>query len=116
VITQNKRIKQLGLTGIHPNSVMDTNPIISANKRGRKRHGALLVGADWKIETDSDLNIILYKRGGKHWRTEGYFLRLAEALSYLVDAEVRWSDLSDLRSVVSRIESLRNEIVGIAAK
>lgn len=114
-MAQKTLVKQLGLIGIHGNTMVANKPIISANQRGRRRHGALLVGAGWKIETDGDLNFILYRQGGKSWRAEGYFMTLTALLNYLVDAEVRRSDLSDLELVVKNIETLRREIVGIAA-
>jgi hypothetical protein len=115
-MAQTTLVKQLGLTGIHGNAVVANKPIISANQRGRRRHGALLVGADWKIETDGDLNLILYRQGGKSWRAEGYFMTLTALLNYLVEAEVRRSDLSDLEVAVGRIEALKKEIIGIAAR
>ncbi len=111
---QMRSVKQLGLTGIHGNTMVGNKPIISAIQKGRRRHGTLIIGSDWKVETDGDLNIILYRQGGKSWRTEGYFLTLSALLSYLVDAEVRRGDLSDLELAVKKIESLKREIIGIA--
>jgi hypothetical protein len=69
----------------------------------------LNIGRQWRIGADS-LNIILYRQKGKkgkeRWRTEAYFSTISNALTYLVDAEVRETGLRDLKEVAQKQDEL----------
>lgn len=75
-------------------------------KAGRRRHTGMFIGEDRKIDTDGDLNVIVFKRTGKSWRPDSYVSRLDQALRYLMDQQVRKSDLD-------KLEALKREIVGV---
>lgn len=103
--------------------VKDTRGSVRAAQRrsgigvpARKSNSGVIIGGRWKIQTGGDgLNVIVYRNQGKSWRAEAYVSTLAAALTWLVNQNVRESDLSDLKAVVARIEELRREIIGIAA-
>ncbi len=112
-----KTAKQLGLgDGIGKDTRIPSKGLTGKLQQpGRDKKG-LVIGGVWKIQGDGDLNIVLCKRGGTSWHREGYLMRLYHALKYLVDAEVRRADLVDLKATVERIEQIKTEIIGIAAK
>jgi hypothetical protein len=110
-----KATKQFALDGIGKDTRIPSKGLTGKLQQVGRAKAGLVVGGRWKIQGDGDLNIVLWKLGGKSWHSEGYFMTLAAALRYLVDAEVRQSDLSDLKATVERIEAIKREIVGIAA-
>ena len=71
----------------------------------------MLVGKDWKIESDS-LNVIVYKKsvskknGVIKWRPKAYFATLQSALKFLVKREVNETELKDLVSVNKKLGEL----------
>ncbi len=85
----------------------------------------MLVGKDWKIESD-EMNVTILRRSvarkGKHageetWTPEAYFSSLKNALEWLVDNEVQATGLKDLKIVLAKqaelyalIESVRGEV------
>lgn len=116
--TATRQIKQLGLEGVSGNHMVGTRVIsnpISGHTRGRKTLRALPIGDHWKLTTDGDLNITVWRRAGKGWEANGHYLRLETALCGLVDAEVRKSDLADLQGVVAVITELKRDILKLAA-
>jgi len=75
----------------------------------------MLIGKQWKIESDS-LNYILYKRrvvketGVEMWDVIGYYAFARNALKELVDMEVRGTGLEDFQKVVKKIAELKKLI------
>ncbi len=71
----------------------------------------MLIGTNYKVESDP-LNVILLRRRGKNkngtdkWSAEGYFATVKNALTYLVDAEVRGTGLVDLITVTKKQDEL----------
>jgi len=71
----------------------------------------MLIGDKYKIESDS-LNIIFFRRtkskknGSDRWRAEAYFATVKNALTYLVDMEVRETGLQDLKQVTKKQDEL----------
>lgn len=71
----------------------------------------MLIGDKYKIESDS-LNATVYRRakskkaGGDSWRAEAYFATVKNALTYLVDTEVRETGLRDLKQVTEKQDAL----------
>jgi len=71
---------------------------------------ALKIGKKYKIEAD-ELNVTVYqhhlsKTGGEYWRPIGYFTTPANALKFLVDLEVKRTELKDLETVTKKQEEL----------
>ncbi len=62
----------------------------------------------YKVE-GNELNVIVYKRGGKKkvtWSPEAYFATVEEALKYLVDVGVAETGLKELGTVVAKQKEL----------
>jgi len=72
----------------------------------------MLVGKDWKIESDS-MNVTLFRRwknkktGEDMWRAEGYFSSIHNALAALIEQGIRDTGLRDLVTVEQKIEELK---------
>ncbi len=73
----------------------------------------------WAIGADA-LNIILYHRGkskieGKEskWIASGFFSTLHNALTELVNQEVRDTDLASLKAVISKLDEIEKLIKGL---
>lgn len=81
----------------------------------------MLIGRDWKIETD-DMNVTISKRSivrkGKN-AGQGiripkvYFSSLQHALEWLVDNEVKASGLKDLQTVLAKQAELYSLIASL---
>ena len=82
----------------------------------------MLVGKDWKIETDS-LNVILYRRkvsdpnshltkvvGVERWVVSGYYSSVKSALHGMVEQGIRDADLVDLRVLDAKIDVLHQDV------
>ena len=75
----------------------------------------MLIGNDWKVESDS-LNVTLYRRRTikatpekpEHdaWSTEGYYATPQGALKSLLDMEVMETKLKDFKAVCQKQEEL----------
>ena len=74
----------------------------------------MLIGNNWKIETDAE-NVILLRRsvgktgkraGLETWTPAFYLATLQNALKFLVDLEVKETHLTDLRTVIKKQEEL----------
>ena len=71
----------------------------------------MLIGKNWKIESDS-LNITLYKKfihkksSKECWRPEAYFSSIKNALHYLMELEVRLTGMEDFKAVSTKIDEL----------
>jgi hypothetical protein len=79
--------------------------------------GKMKITPNWEIKTDT-LNFILChkvktKFGNENWKEEAYFRSPANALDYLVLAEVRGSGMKDLESVVAKINSIHKVIAAL---
>jgi len=81
----------------------------------------MLIGTKWKIEANK-YNILLYKKyaqikgknqGVEQWKVEGYFRTVAGALKFLVDSEVKETQLRDLKTVVAKQDELYKLIEGL---
>jgi hypothetical protein len=77
------------------------------------------INRNYKIESDN-FNVILSKReiskkapGKERWRTVGYYLNCESALKALVDMEIRGTGLKDFKTLVSRIQELKQSINGL---
>ena len=85
----------------------------------------MLIGKNWKIESDS-LNITLYKchnvkataKQPKHiyWTVEGYYSSIKNALEELVDYEVAETGLKDLNTVSQKQDKLYQLIEKLAER
>lgn len=78
----------------------------------------MLIGNNWKIESDS-LNVILSKKSrktkvGKFWATQGFYPNVKEALHALVDQEIKDTELVDIKTVNDKIEELHSLIDNLA--
>ena len=79
----------------------------------------MLIGKDWKITSDS-LNVTLERRKrvkGKdgepehdRWQVHGYYSTPESALNALVDLMVMESGMTDLKTVIKEINSVKNMI------
>ncbi len=79
----------------------------------------MLIGKNWKIESDS-LNVILSqkkrrtdKKTGKdydYWKLIGYYSTAENALHGLVNQGIRDTGLKDLETIVSKIDELHKAI------
>lgn len=76
------------------------------------------IGHKFKVESDS-LNVTLSRKITRKpkdklpyedWEVEGYFSNVANALKYLVNLEVKETELADLRVVVKKIDELEKLI------
>ena len=81
----------------------------------------MLIGNNWKIETDTE-NVILLRRsvaktgknaGQEKWTPAFYLATLQNALKCLVDIEVKETHLTDLRIVIKKQEELYKLIKGV---
>lgn len=82
----------------------------------------MLIGKKWKIEADS-MNVTLLRRGtarkGKNsgsetWIIVGHYSSVKNALKALVDQGARDTELTDLMTIVAKIEELHKLIEDIA--
>ncbi len=69
----------------------------------------MLIGKNWKIESDS-YDVILSKKHGTSWVDIGYFATVENALHELVNQGVRDSALKDLKAIVKAITDLQDMI------
>ncbi len=70
----------------------------------------MLIGKKYKVESEG-LNVVLYRKVDKSkkdeaWATVGFHGSVASALKALVKLEVADTDLSDLRTVLNRINEV----------
>lgn len=71
----------------------------------------MLIGKDWKIESDS-LNITISHRrkakktGKESWVVKGYYSTLSNALKGLADFEIKGTGLKDFKEVVKKQEEI----------
>ena len=79
----------------------------------------MLIGKNYKIESDP-LNVILYRRHRVQatdkkpahdiWSIEGYFSKIKQAFDFLVEHEVKLTDMKDFETVAKKQEELHNLI------
>ena len=79
----------------------------------------------YKIESDN-LNIIVSVRGvtteksknpgQETWSAEGYFANMKEVLKWLVDREVKETQLVDLKTVIKKQDEIYKLIEGLSLK
>lgn len=78
--------------------------------------GGLMVGRDWKLYCCDSLNITVARRQkskdgtGENWINAAYFSTLAGALHFLVEQQVKDSQLKDLKKVVDAVAQLKKDI------
>ncbi len=81
----------------------------------RSKSNTIRIGEDYRIGADA-MNIILYERhigkrkgvvGKDVWTQAGYFSTVQNALSFLVEHEVKKTELKDLNDVVAKIEEVK---------
>jgi len=78
----------------------------------------MLIGNNWKIESDA-LNVILYekvvgkKSGKEYWKAHSYYSSFHNALDALIDMEIGGTGLDDLKAVDAKIEELKGQIATI---
>lgn len=102
------RAKQMGLPEIEHNHVVTTiKPRHTAAK-------SLVINPKWKISSD-ELQFTISRFVGGRWRSEAYVMTLEAAYNWLVNQEIRDSDLADLKDAVNRVGALRRDILRLAA-
>ncbi len=79
----------------------------------------MLIGKNWKIESDN-LNVILSqkkrrtnKETGKaydYWKPIGYYSTIPNAMHGLVDQGIRDTELLDFETIIAKINELHNLI------
>lgn len=79
----------------------------------------MLVGNNWKIESDS-LNVILMKKVKRKkkgtdetyddWKNIGYYSNFENAFKAMVDQRIRDTDLTDIKSINKAILDMKKEI------
>ena len=75
----------------------------------------MLIGKKWKIESDS-MNITLFKKAKSKkantetWATVGFYADVPNALHELVNQGVRDTELTDLKTIVAKIDELHKMI------
>ena len=85
-------------------------------EQARTPFKGLTIGKDWRIGADT-LNVILYRREvnsktrGERWRVYGYYSTIGQALSALVDQSVRDTKLTDLQTVCTKIDQLKQDLL-----
>ncbi len=79
----------------------------------------MLIGKDWKIESD-ELNVKILSRHVRkakprkeYWVTEGYYGTVKGALAGLVEHEVRATGLKDVETVVKKQNEIYNLIANL---
>jgi len=78
----------------------------------------MLVGKKYKVESDS-MNVTVsekkvnQKKGTEYWASIAFFSTVKGALNYLVNLEVKNTELKDLKSVDKRIDELEAIIGGL---
>ena len=83
-----------------------------------KRKAKMLVGKKYKVESDS-MNVTVSekkvnkKAGKEYWVSIAFFSTVKGALNYLVNLEVKNTELKDLKSVDKRIDELEVIIGGL---
>ena len=80
----------------------------------------MLIGKNWKIESDA-LNVILYRKKKRvkkdtqevyeDWEVMGYFATVGGALHELVNQGIRDTQLKDLKTVVAKVGELKKMII-----
>lgn len=71
----------------------------------------MLVGDKYKIESDS-YNVILLRKavskktGAVRWKQTNFFGSIKDALVFLVELEVRETDLTDLKTVSEKLDEV----------
>jgi hypothetical protein len=113
--TATRAIRQLGLVGVGDSVTLKGGARPTPCQQGAVSQKGVLIGDKWKIHSDGEMNIVLSKRHKSRWEPVGYFFKLTDVYCYLVHAEVRASDLSDLKVTVAKIEKLKADILGLAA-
>jgi hypothetical protein len=107
--------EQLSLSEIGKNTLLGSNAHqnLTGNARSRQKSDGIIIGGKWKVTTLTDgMNIIVSRLQGKTWKVEGYFFTLAPALSFLIEQQVRDSDLNNLKILVEKVETIKKEIIG----
>ena len=71
------------------------------------------INRNYAISSD-ELNVTLYKRGenNKYWKPLGYFKTCESALKALVDIEIKGTGLKDFKTVVNKIQKLKEMMKG----
>ena len=78
----------------------------------------MLIGKDWKIESDA-LNVTLSRKRTRkskdgnsfeEWEVEGYYSSVPNALKGMVNQGIRETGLRDMRVIVTEIEKLNQKI------
>ena len=91
----------------------------------------MLIGSNYKVESD-DLNVTLYQRrtvtgemkprrgrkavqpiGSEYWVAIGYYSTVRVALEDMVNQSVRDTHLTDLKTIVAKVEELRGIILSL---
>ena len=77
----------------------------------------MLIGKNWKIESDN-LNVIISQKKGRKrkdtgeryldWQVVGYYSTVANALHGMINQKVRDSELKDLKTITKSIDELHN--------
>ena len=82
----------------------------------------MLIGKNWKIDSDGSLNIILCKRhvpqsgknkGKEEWNAVGYYSTAQSALRDMVEQEIKGAGLKDFELVCQKIAELGEVIDGL---
>ncbi len=79
----------------------------------------LMVGRNWRVAVIDSMNLGVYRRlsskdsGKERWEIQGYFGTLAGTLHYLIEREIKATDLKDLQTVVDKVEQLKHDISGV---
>ena len=82
------------------------------------------IGDDWEITSDP-MNVVLKQRrmtepkddseGKEYWKVEGYFPDVQAALRALVRKEILGTGMTDLQTIVERIDKVHEAIKGLGA-
>jgi hypothetical protein len=107
--------EQLSWSEIGKNTLLGSSALqnLTGNARSRQKSDGIIIGGKWKVTALGDgMNLTVSRLQGKTWKVEGYFFTLAPALSFLIDQQVRDSDLNDLQILVEKVETIKKEIIG----
>jgi hypothetical protein len=74
------------------------------------------IGEKYQITADKYNVIVMVKRHSEKnnsdiWDNDAYFSSVPAALKYLVDQEVLYTELKDLKTVVEAINTVKNDIL-----
>jgi hypothetical protein len=84
----------------------------------RSKIETISIGKDYRIGADA-MNIIIWERhegkrktaiGKDIWKEAGYFATVQHALNYLVENEVKKTELKDLITVCKKIDEVKSLI------